>query len=40
MSKSWNPKQDEIDKSLKVHGHYTEGFYENELDRLFKDVKK
>ena len=28
--------QEYIENMLKIHGHYTEGFYENELDSLAK----
>lgn len=31
--------RDEIDEALHIHGSYTEGFYEDQLDRLFMDMK-
>lgn len=40
MAKSWSPPKDEINKVQKIHGPYTEGFYEDEMNQLFKDVKK
>ena len=32
--------QEEIQDTLSIHGDYTEGFYEDELNRLFGDFKK
>jgi hypothetical protein len=39
-SKAQNTKActDEIQDSLRIHGKYTDGFYDNELDRLFMDM--
>jgi hypothetical protein len=38
--KAWNlsKSKSDIDKALKIHGPYTEGFYENELNALFKEA--
>lgn len=32
--------QEEIQDTLSIHGDYTEGFYDDELNRLFGDFKK
>ena len=39
-AKAQNPKacENEIQDSLRIHGKYTQGFYDNELDRLFMDM--
>jgi hypothetical protein len=42
MAKSWGPKEhmSEIEKTLAIHGDYTEGFYEEQWDKLFADMKR
>ncbi len=39
-AKAQNPKEckNEIQDSLRIHGSYTAGFYDNELDRLLMDM--
>jgi hypothetical protein len=40
-AKAWNAGEhkNEIDESLHIHGQYTDGFYEEQLDRLLMDFK-
>lgn len=42
ISKSWSASNHnvEIDEALHIHGHYTEGFYDEQLDKLFMDLGK
>jgi len=40
MSAIFNIKESGIESILKVHGNYTEGFYENELNNLIGAMKK
>jgi len=40
MSAIFNIKESGIESILKVHGNYTEGFYENELNNLMGAMKK
>lgn len=40
MSAIFNIKESKLDEILKVHGDYTEGFYDNELNSLMGAMKK
>jgi len=40
MSAILNMKDSNLEELLKVHGSYTEGFYDNELDGLMGAMKK
>ena len=37
---SGGAKKEEISGALKIHGDYTDGFYDKERLKLFADVKK
>jgi hypothetical protein len=34
IARGFNFKRDHFEKSLKIHGPYTQGFYERELERF------
>ncbi len=40
MAASWGGAKEELSKMLKIHGAYTEGFYEAEESKLFDHLRK
>jgi len=40
QARAWGLKSDDVDKAMKIHGNYTDGFHEEQLEALFARMGK